>query len=126
MREFAANPALVGKYLAQVPKHRGSVQVVYTHPKLADIAFAIQSLGMQFDDDLNVRTVPGLDEPGLPGYTVASLSASRSVGRNFEAFFTVQNIAGKEYFVGTLPTTIGSPRIVSGGVRVRFAGRPRP
>ena len=126
VREFAANPALVGKYLAQVPKHRGSVQVVYTHPKLADIAFAIQSLGMQFDDDLNVRTVPGLDEPGLPGYTVASLSASRSVGRNFEAFFTVQNIADEEYFVGTLPTTIGSPRIVSGGVRVRFAGRPRP
>jgi iron complex outermembrane recepter protein len=126
VREFDANPVLVGKYLAQVPKHRGSVQVVYTHPKLADIAFAIQSLGLQFDDDLNLRTVPGLDEPGLPGYTVASLSLSRSVGRNLEAFFTVQNIADKEYFVGTLPTTIGSPRIVSGGVRVRFAGRARP
>ena len=126
VREFDANPVLVGKYLAQVPKHRGSVQVVYTHPKIADIAFAIQSLGMQFDDDLNVRTVPGLSEPGLPGYTVASFSASRAVGRNFEGFFTVQNMFDKEYFVGTLPTTVGSPLIVSGGVRVRFAGRPRP
>jgi outer membrane receptor protein involved in Fe transport len=126
VREFDANPVLVGKYLAQVPKHRGSVQVVYTHPKLADLAFAIQSLGLQFDDDLNVRTVPGLSEPGLPGYTVASFSASRAVGRNFEGFFTVQNMFDKEYFVGTLPTTVGSPRIVSGGVRVRFAGRPRP
>ena len=126
VREFDANPVLVGKYLAQVPKHRGSVQVVYTHPKLADIAFAIQSLGMQFDDDLNVRTVPGLAKPGLPGYTVASFSISRPVGRNFEGFFTVQNMFDKEYFVGTLPTTVGSPRIVSGGVRVRFASRARP
>ena len=39
---------------------------------------------------------------------------------------TVQNIADKEYFVGTLPTSVGSPRLISGGVRVRFAGRPRP
>jgi len=27
------------------------------------------------------------------------------------------------YYVGTLPTTIGSPRLVHGGVRVRFTGR---
>ena len=126
VREFDANPVLVGNYLAQVPKHRGSAQVVYTNPKLADIAFAIQSLGLQYDDDLNVRTVPGLPEPGLPGYTLASLTASRSIGRNFEGFFTVQNIFDKEYFVGTLPTSIGSPRLVTGGVRVRFAGRARP
>jgi outer membrane receptor protein involved in Fe transport len=126
VREFGANPALVGKMLAQVPANRGSLLVVYTHPKLADLAFSIQSLGMQFDDDQNVRTVPGLSEPGLPGYTLASFTASRSVGRNFEAFVGVQNIFDEQYFVGTLPTTIGSPRLVTGGVRVRFAGRPRP
>ena len=126
VREFAANPALVGKLLAQVPRHRGSAQVVYTHPKFVDIAFAIQSLGMQFDDDQNIRTVPGLGEPGLPGYALASLNVSRAVGRNFDAFFTVQNMFDKAYFVGTLPTSIGSPRLVTGGVRVRFAGRPRP
>ena len=99
VREFAANPALVGKALPQVPRHRGSMQVVYVHPKLADLAFSIQSMGMQFDDDLNVRTVPGLSEPGLPGYTVASFTASRSVGRNFEVFFSVQNMFDEEYFV---------------------------
>ena len=126
VREFAANPALVGNYLPQVPKHRGSFQVVYTHPKLADLSFAIQSVGVQFDDDLNSRTVPGISEPGLPAYTLASFTASRAVGRNFEAFFAVQNAFDEEYFVGTLPTTVGSPRLVTGGVRVRFAGRPRP
>ena len=38
----------------------------------------------------------------------------------------MQNIFDKEYFVGTLPTTVGSPRLVTGGIRVRFAGRPTP
>ena len=126
MREFAANPALVGNFLAQVPAHRGSVMVVYSNPRFLDVSFMVQALGMQFDDDLNVRTVPGLSEPGLPGYALASFTASRAVGRSFEAFFGMQNIFDKEYFVGTLPTTIGSPRMVTGGVRVRFSGRPRP
>jgi iron complex outermembrane receptor protein len=126
VKEFAANPALVGNFLAQVPEHRGSVQVVYTNPRFLDLAFMVQALGMQFDDDLNVRTVPGLSEPGLPGYALASFTASRAVGRNFEAFFGMQNIFDKEYFVGTLPTTIGSPRMVTGGVRVRFSGRTQP
>ena len=68
VREFAANPALVGKFLPQVPEHRGSVQVVYSNPRFVDLAFMLQALGSQFDDDLNVRTVPGITEPGLPGY----------------------------------------------------------
>jgi hypothetical protein len=37
-----------------------------------------------------------------------------------ELFFSVQNLLDKEYLVGTLPTTIGTPRLVSGGVRLRF------
>ena len=123
VREFAANPALVGKFLPQVPRHRGSAQVIYTNPRFVDVAFAFQALGSQFDDDLNVRTVPGLSSPGLPRYTLASLTASRAVGRNLEFFAGVQNRFDQEYFVGTLPTTVGSPRLVTGGVRVRFAGR---
>ena len=124
--EFAANAALVGKFLPQVPRHRGSAQVIYSNPRFVDVAFAVQALGSQFDDDLNVRSVPGLSSPGLPKYTLASLTASRAVGRNLEFFAGVQNIFDEQYFVGTLPTTVGSPRLVSGGVRVRFSGRPRP
>jgi hypothetical protein len=40
-----------------------------------------------------------------------------------EAFVGVQNMLDQTYFVGTLPTTIGSPRLVNVGVRVRFSGR---
>jgi outer membrane receptor protein involved in Fe transport len=117
------NPAVVGKYLPQVPKHRGSIQLAYVNPRIASIGIGLQFIGRQFDDDLNVRVVPGESEPGLPGYTMADFTASRDITRNFEAFFGMQNIFNEEYIVGTLPTTIGSPRLFHGGIRVRWTGR---
>ena len=123
--EFATNPLLIGNDLPQVPRHRGSVQVVYANPRVATIAVALQALGRQFDDDLNVRTVPGLDEPGLPGYALLSITASRALSRSVDAFFGLQNAFDEEYFVGTLPTTVGSPRLVTAGIRVRLEGGRR-
>ncbi|PYR38531.1 MAG: hypothetical protein DMF90_02920, partial [Acidobacteria bacterium] len=121
--EFAANPALVGKYLPQVPEHRGSVRVSYMNPKYVTLTLGAQFVGRQFDDDLNSRIVPGYTDPGLPKYSVWDLTASRAFGKNVEVFFGVQNLADREYYVGTLPTTIGSPRLLNGGVRIRFSGR---
>jgi outer membrane receptor protein involved in Fe transport len=121
--EFPASPALVGNFLAQVPRHRGAFQAIYVNPRYIDLALAVHVVGRQFDDDLNVRAVPGIAAPGLPGYGVASFTASRAVSRGVEAFVGVQNLFDREYFVGTLPTTIGSPRLVSGGIRVRLSGR---
>jgi outer membrane receptor protein involved in Fe transport len=128
-----ANASLVGKFLAQVPMHRASLHLSYANPKYATVALGVQLLGSQFDDDLNSRAVPiqaltdaGYDastDPGLPRYTIVDLTASRMITRNLDVFFGVQNLLDKQYFVGTLPTTIGSPRLVNGGVRVRFSGR---
>jgi len=126
-------PALEGTYLQQVPKHRGSFQVGYADPRYVNVTFGVQYVGLQFDDDLNVRLVPvatltaagyeASTAPGIPGYMVAGLTVSRAIGPNLEAFFGVQNIGDREYFVGTLPSTIGSPRLVNGGIRVRFSAR---
>lgn len=121
--EFAANPDVVGKYLPQVPKHRGSVQISYTNPRWLNAAIGLQAIGRQFDDDLNSRVVPGESEPGLPGYALVDVSASRAIGQNVEIFFGAQNLFDHTYFVGTLPTTTGTPRLVHGGVRLKFAGR---
>ena len=118
--EFDTNPPVVGKYLPQVPKHRGSMQVSYSNPDWFTAALGVQFLGRQFDDDLNVRVVPGESEPGLPGYSLVDFTVSRSLVRNLDLFLGVQNLFDKEYIVGTLPTTIGTPRLVHGGVRVRF------
>jgi len=128
-----ANAGLVGKFLPEVPQNRGTVQVSYTNPRYVNVALGMQFYGLQYDDDQNVRAVvgPSLFEagysttfgPGLPGYTMVDITASRTVVRNFDVFFGVQNLLNKEYFVATLPDTIGTPRLVNGGVRVRFAGR---
>jgi outer membrane receptor protein involved in Fe transport len=126
VREFAANPALVGKFLAQVPRHRGSVQVAYSNRRYGTVAIGIETIGRQFDDDQNVRVVPGRSEAGLPKYALVSVTASSALGRHLEVFFGAQNLLDREYYVGTLPTTTGSPRFVSGGLRVRFSRTPRP
>ena len=121
--EFDANPALVGLYLPQVPKHRGSASVSYSNPRYLNVAVVGTFFGRQYDDDLNARTKPGETEPGLPPYGILDMSASRDIGRNLEVFFGVQNLFDQEYYVQLQPTTIGSPRLVNGGVRVRWSGR---
>ena len=100
-----------------MPRHRGSFQIEYTNPRYLNVAFGLQALGDQFDDDQNTPSRV------LPGYAVLSLSASRRVSRNLELFAGVQNLTDREYLVGTLPTTIGTPRLVNGGVRVLFSPR---
>ena len=122
VEEFEANPTLVGKTLPQVPTHRGSLQLSYVSQKYASVRLGLQFVGRQFDDDQNVRVVPGESEAGLPGYTSADLSLSRAVGHNVELFAGVENVFNTEYIVGTLPTTIGSPRLINGGVRIRIVG----
>lgn len=121
--ENEANPALVGLYLPQVPKHRGTVGVSYSNPRWVTVAATGMFFGRQYDDDLNQRTKPGETEPGLPPYGVMDFSVSRDFGRNLQAFFGVQNTFDQEYYVQLQPTTTGSPRLINGGIRVRFSGR---
>ena len=121
--EFAANPALVGKWLPQVPQNRGSVSIAYANPRIATLSFSVLGYGLQYNEDLNNGVVPGETEPGLPAYATVEFSALRSFGRNFDVFFGVQNAFDQEYIVQLLPTTVGNPRIVNGGIRVRWSGR---
>jgi outer membrane receptor protein involved in Fe transport len=61
-------------------------------------------------------------EPG-PAGILLDFTASRSLGRGVDVFFGVQNLLDEEFYVQTNPTTIGAPRQLQGGIRVRFAGR---
>ena len=120
VQQFEANPALEGNYLPQVPKHRGSVGVAYTNPKYVNISANVQAVGLQYDDDQNLRTVPGNSEPGLPKYALVEVLISRALGRRVDVFLGAQNLFDQTYVVGLLPTTEGSPRFVTAGVRVRL------
>jgi outer membrane receptor protein involved in Fe transport len=59
----------------------------------------------------------------LPGYTSVDFTASRDIGSNVQVFVGVQNLTDEVYFVQTNPSTIGTPRLVNGGVRIRWSGR---
>jgi outer membrane receptor protein involved in Fe transport len=137
-----ANAALVNNcqghpgescFLAQVPQNRGSLQVAYSNSKYASVALGVQFIGLQFNDDQNVQFIPvptlkseGYDSftgLGLPGYAVVDFTASRDIGRSLQVFFGAQNLFDRSYFVQTNPSTLGTPRLVNVGFRVRFSGR---
>ena len=123
VRESDATPELVGRYLPQVPKNRGSIGVAYANARYATVSVNALFFGHQFDDDRNERVKPGETSPGLPGYATMELFVLREVHRTVDLFFSVQNLFDEEYYVGLAPTTIGSPRLVNGGIRVRFSRR---
>jgi len=120
--ENAADANLVGKFLQQVPKNRGSLSLSYSNPRYVTVSANAMFVGHQFDDDLNARVGPG-GVIGLPGYGVLDLSVMRTVGRNVDLFVTAQNLFDKEYYVQLLPTTSAAPRLVNGGIRLRFSQR---
>jgi outer membrane receptor protein involved in Fe transport len=93
------------------------VRLSYANARRLSAAASVQFLGSQFDEDQN------LSSRRLPGYALVDLTASRELGRNVEVFLGVQNLLNAEYFVGTLPTTVGAPRFVSAGFRLRLNGR---
>lgn len=102
--------ALVGNLVPEVPLHRATIQAVFTSPRIATVAVDWQHTAAQFDDDLNSRQ--------LPAYALLNVTASRAVHRRVGVFLSVENLFNRTYIVGTLPTTIGSPRQVSVGVRI--------
>ncbi len=126
-------PSLADKFLAQVPKHRGSFQIAYSNRKLANVSLGVQVIGRQFNDDLNAQFIPGPTLTatgyeadgalGLPGFTTVDLVVSRDLGSNLQVFVGAQNLTDQVYFVQTNPSTVGTPRLVNGGIRVRWAAR---
>ena len=114
---------LTGKYLAEVPKHRASFSLNYANPRYVNVSIENQFVGHQFDDDRNEAVilpgVPAKTEVGLPAYNMTNITVARTVNRHLDLFFGVQNLFDVLYYVGTNPTTIGTPRLVNGGIRLR-------
>jgi outer membrane receptor protein involved in Fe transport len=110
-----ADPSLIGRFLANVPRNRGSVHLSYSNPKFATIAVGALFTSRQYDDDQNTLK--------LPGYGVVDLNFIRRISRNVEAFVGAQNVLDREFYVQRNPTTLGAPRLVTGGFRISFVGR---
>jgi len=109
--KFDANPALIGKFLAQVPRHRGTAALTYTNKRFVDVGAAYHYSSAQFDDDTNAP------DRRLGGFATVDLTVSRQVHESTDVFFNMQNILNKEFIVQTLPRTIGAPRQITFGFR---------
>jgi outer membrane receptor protein involved in Fe transport len=106
---FAANPALQGNFLPQVPQNQFSFQASYT-TKNCTAALQGRFLGNQFDDDQNL----------LPLGRAFSLDAqvSRQLGKRTSLFFAVQNLTDDRFYTAATPVfTVGPPIFVRGGMR---------
>jgi outer membrane receptor protein involved in Fe transport len=71
--------------------------------------------GGQYDDDLNTLW--------LPYYNTFDFNVSRKLAKGFEAFFGIQNVLDREFYVQRNPTTIGGPRLITGGLEWTWNGR---
>ncbi len=111
---FAANPAIVGNLLPQVPKHRTTARILYSHPKWADASVEGRYESYRFDDSLNQRK--------LGSYFVLNLEVSRALGERWRGFLNLENALNREYFVQATPVPqIATPILFSGGVRYHWS-----
>jgi outer membrane receptor protein involved in Fe transport len=109
VESFAANPALVGNLLPQVPLHQFTLGLRYTDPRVLDVSLQTRGSTQQFEDDQNLLP--------LAGYLTLDLLVSRRI-RRLTAFAALENLTGNRYAVGLTPTpTEGPPCQLRVGLR---------
>jgi outer membrane receptor protein involved in Fe transport len=113
--EAPGQPQLVGKELPQDPRHRASVGVAFDDPRVLTATVGVRYLGSQYEDDQN--TLP------MGSAVLLDVSLSRRVVSNLALYLAVENVLDEEYLVGRAGVdTIGQPRFVHGGVKIRTGG----
>jgi iron complex outermembrane recepter protein len=106
---FPEDPALVGRELPQVPRHQGVLAAQAGTARVLRVGLLVRGSTRQFEDDRNALP--------LRGFVVADVRASRRFGA-VDAFAVVENVTGRRYDVGRLPTpTVGPPRLFRVGLR---------
>jgi outer membrane receptor protein involved in Fe transport len=72
-------------------------------------------MSRQYEDDQNLLR--------LPGYGLVDFNVTRTIDEYIQAFFGVQNLFDRTFYVQRNPTTIGAPRLITGGFRITLKGR---
>lgn len=106
---FADATLSTGKQTPQVPRHQATLQFTQ---RAASMTFGLQTRwsSHQFDDDLN--------QFSLRTALVADLFASRTVARNLDVTFAVENVFDTSVEASATPViTLGQPRAARIGLR---------
>ncbi|AKF83906.1 ligand-gated channel protein [Myxococcus fulvus 124B02] len=107
-------PELVGRQLAQDPRHRGAASLTFEDPRLFTTTVQLRVIGPQFEDDLNER--------GMGGALVVDAAVSRRLFWKVDLFAAVENLFDREYLAGRAGVdTLGPPVLARVGLRLRDA-----
>jgi outer membrane receptor protein involved in Fe transport len=111
--KFAPQPALVGKWIPQVPQNQATAQVHLTRPIWGTLSVQAMESGRQFDDDANAYL--------LHGYFRLDAYAEHDFGRRVVGFASGENLFDRAIQVGKTPVlTLGTPQVARVGIRVRL------
>ena len=111
-------PELVGKALAHNPAHRVAAALGWRRPGLLAARVNLRWLSRAWEDDQNTLA--------LPAFAAVDASLSVPLGRTVELFAAADNLLDRRYLVGRAGVdTVGAPRLVRAGVRVRAGAAAR-
>jgi outer membrane receptor protein involved in Fe transport len=109
----APEPYLVGKWIPEVPRNTATAQLRLSRPRLGLVSLQGLVNGRTWDDDGNTLL--------LHGYFELNAYGQHRFGRHLVAFVAAENLMDRGIEVGRTPIlTLGTPRVVRGGIRVRF------
>jgi len=117
------NVSVSGNRLPYAPRHLANIELGYAHPRGLELLLEAVHVGDQFGDDLNtVEPTPDGQRGMLPAYTIWNLTANyRLESRGLTFFVTAKNLFDRLFIAdrtrGILP---GFPRLVQGGMKIRF------
>lgn len=116
VRRFPANTSLEGLWIPQVPRHQLTFQAQYTNPATVTLGLQGRASGAQFDDDQNLFR--------LDKYLTLDALVLRRLARNLDMFVAAENLFNQRYEIGRTPvTTLGPPRLIRLGIRLRLGSR---
>jgi outer membrane receptor protein involved in Fe transport len=110
---FDQNPAIVGNWIPQVPRNTATAQATVTRRHWGTLSIQARGTGHQFDDDKNIFL--------LHSFFRFDAFASHEVNRYLEVFAAGENLFDRTIEVGRTPLlTLGTPRLVQGGIRIHW------
>jgi outer membrane receptor protein involved in Fe transport len=112
VRRASAAPALVGKQVAQVPRHSAALGATWHAPGGVVFTPRVRWIGRQFEDDENSLR--------LGETLVADLGARRALTPHLELFLTIENLGNARLETGRSAdgvVNVGTPRLALAGLR---------
>jgi outer membrane receptor protein involved in Fe transport len=110
---FDQEPALVGNWIPQVPRNTATAQATVSKKHWGTLSLQERATGHQFDDDQNQFL--------LHSFFRTDAYASHDLTRYVELFISGENLFDRSIEVGRTPIlTLGTPRLVQGGLRIRW------